>query len=108
MADDRPEGTFTQSAGFVELMNEHHEPVGARQMCTFQYDLSSNRVTFELLTDHDFVISAAEGTVSYVALRDNEDVLMFMVRIPDRVIGTGIFGIGPHRSGLVRYRRFLP
>jgi len=108
MAEDRPESRVTRSEGFVELVNGSHEPIGGRQRCEFEWEISPGRASVELLTDHDFAFAAAEGAVSYIAVRNMDGALMFMLRVPDRVVGTGIFGIGPHRSGLVQYRRNLP
>ncbi len=108
MAGDRPDVRATRSEGFVELVNESHEPIGGRQPCEFEWEINPGSATVQLLTDHDFVFAAAEGAVSYIAIRNGDGALMFMLRIPDRVVGTGIFGIGPHRSGLVQYRRNLP
>ncbi len=108
MVGDRPEVHVTRSEGFVELVNARHEPIGGRQQCEFEWEISPGRATVQLLTDHDFAFAAAEGAVSYISIRNNEGALLFMLRVPDRVVGTGIFGIGPHRSGLVQYRRNLP
>jgi hypothetical protein len=97
-----------RSDGFVELVDERQQPVGARQACQFEWDLSPDRATIRLLTDHDFVFAAAEGAVCYITIRNRDGELMCMLRLPERVVGTGIFGVGPHRSGLVPYRRMLP
>jgi len=108
MLGDRPEVHVTRSEGFVELVNGSLEPMSGRQHCEFEWEISPGRATVQLLTDHDFDFAAAEGAVSYIAIRNKDGALMFMLRVSDRVVGTGIFGIGPHRSGLVQYRRNLP
>lgn len=107
-AADVPEATAPVSRGFVELLNDRREPLGARQRCEFVMEVSPSQAAVELLTDHDFAFSAAEGAVTYIALRADDGALLCMLRLPDSATGTGIFGVGPHRSGLLRYRRILP
>ena len=99
--------TVSRSDGFVELLNARYEPIGSRQPCRFDWEVTPAAANVSLVSDHDIVVSASEGAVAYVALRDTDGALLFMLRVPDRIAGNGIFGIGPHRSGFVKYRRVM-
>lgn len=91
----------TRSKGLVEPLNNEHEPMGAREPCRFEWEVAPSKATVEWLTDHEWIISAAEGEVSYVALRAEDGSLLFMLRVPGHIVENGVFRIGPHRSDFV-------
>jgi hypothetical protein len=92
---------LTRSNGLVELLNNEHEPMGAREPCTFEWEVTPSIATVRWLTDHEWIVSAAEGEVSYVVLRADDGSLLFMLRVPEHIVENGVFGIGPHRSGFI-------